>query len=513
MGIGEQVGFYVGYSQKHFGSVRAADVGEQARTGYDEWAVDSKLVYWFNPDLRLTLAYQQVQQDDVWRSHRTIFGEPWEGTTIGNEQRRSLDQERQLAYLKLEADEPVSFIDAASLTLSWQRHKETRDRIRRRGDDRRDLQGFDLDALGASIQFESESPIGALTYGASFYRDDVDSFRHRFNADGSFDRSDIQGPVGDDATYDLFGVFLQDKITLGEDVDLWLGGRYTHASADADRVRDPITGGVTSVSDSWNDASFSLRGLWRPLGEESFQIFGGVSQGFRAPNLSDLSRLDSARSNEIETAALGLDPEEFVSFEIGSRINTGDFEAGLSYFYTDIEDMIVRTPTGRMIDDEIEVTKKNAGDGYIHGIEFDALWQFHPQWSLFGNFTWMDGEVDTFPTSEARKEREPISRLMPPTGLIGLRYEPNERVWLELSGQFAAKQDDLSSRDQGDTQRIPPGGTPSYALVHLRGGWQINDNLTVNVALENLTDEDYRVHGSGQNEPGFNGVVSLDARF
>ncbi len=33
------------------------------------------------------------------------------------------------------------------------------------------------------------------------------------------------------------------------------------------------------------------------------------------------------------------------------------------------------------------------------------------------------------------------------------------------------------------------------------------------LALENLLDENYRVHGSGQNEPGRNFILSLDYRF
>ena len=32
-------------------------------------------------------------------------------------------------------------------------------------------------------------------------------------------------------------------------------------------------------------------------------------------------------------------------------------------------------------------------------------------------------------------------------------------------------------------------------------------------ALENLTDEDYRIHGSGTNEPGFNAVLGVTVKF
>jgi hemoglobin/transferrin/lactoferrin receptor protein len=72
-----------------------------------------------------------------------------------------------------------------------------------------------------------------------------------------------------------------------------------------------------------------------------------------------------------------------------------------------------------------------------------------------------------------------------------------------------SEQDNLSSRDIADTQRIPPGGTPGYTTLNLRSEWQVRNGLVLSVALDNLTDEEYRVHGSGVNEPGRNLIASL----
>jgi hemoglobin/transferrin/lactoferrin receptor protein len=89
----------------------------------------------------------------------------------------------------------------------------------------------------------------------------------------------------------------------------------------------------------------------------------------------------------------------------------------------------------------------------------------------------------------------------------------NHRAWLELFGTAAARQDNLSTRDRADTQRIPPGGTPGYATLTLRGGWQVTDSLLFTAAIENLTNEDYRIHGSGQNEPGINFILGASVEF
>jgi len=76
--------------------------------------------------------------------------------------------------------------------------------------------------------------------------------------------------------------------------------------------------------------------------------------------------------------------------------------------------------------------------------------------------------------------------------------------------RFADDADRLSTRDTGDTQRIPPGGTPGYAVVDLIGGGQISDDITWRAGLENVFDENYRVHGSGSNMPGISFVFGVD---
>ncbi len=70
----------------------------------------------------------------------------------------------------------------------------------------------------------------------------------------------------------------------------------------------------------------------------------------------------------------------------------------------------------------------------------------------------------------------------------------------------AAEQDRLAASDRTDVQRIPTGGTPGYVTGMLHAGWLVNDHLELTCGLENLADEDYRNHGSGQNEPGFNAI-------
>ena len=55
--------------------------------------------------------------------------------------------------------------------------------------------------------------------------------------------------------------------------------------------------------------------------------------------------------------------------------------------------------------------------------------------------------------------------------------------------------------------------TPGFAVLGLRGGVRIGSHLDLTVIGENLADRNYRLHGSGVDEPGINLVARLRARF
>jgi hemoglobin/transferrin/lactoferrin receptor protein len=510
----EALGFVGGVSLKDYGDLEGgSDVGTQPHTGYDERDYDGRIDYELAPDARLTLGHQTVEQDDAWRTHKTVYGTDWEGLSVGDEKVRSLDQRRDLTYMRLAAADLGGAVDDLVWTVS--RHAQSEDQYRVRADDRSEWQGFDVVTWGTSLQLASDTDAGRWVYGAEYDRDGVDSYQRNYKADGSLKSVGIQGPVADDAAYESVATYVEDTVTvLDGALDVTPGVRWSYARADADRVQDPVTGEAMSVDGDWDAVVGSLR-LLHPLSEDRRHVvFGGVAQGFRAPNLSDLTRLDTARSNEIETPVSDLDPERYLAGEIGWRSRFDRLTTQLGYYYTAIDSMIVRAPTGQTIDGAAEVTKKNSGDGYVQGVELSARYSLDGGWSTWGSASWMDGEVDAYPTSSTQQERDTISRLMPPTVQAGLRWQSGAaRWWWEGVCDAAEKADRLSADDERDTQRIPPGGTPGYAVFTTRVGTTVLDGLALSLGLENILDEDYRIHGSGVNEPGRNWVLAADCTF
>lgn len=506
----ERYGIHVGLTGRTFGDLQAAGQGRLPNTGYDELGADLKLELFLEPETKLVLAHNQYHQDDVWRTHRTIYAVPFAGSSVGEELEHVFDQDRYLSYARLESERDFGWLQHYDVTVSHQRMSE--ERVRRRSGGRADWEGFDVDTWGLAANLRSATPLGTLSYGVSYYLDDVSAYRVSRQAGQT--KVAGQGPVADDSRYHLLGAYLQDQIQVTESLDLILGGRYTYAQADAGRIEDPQTGRRYSESDSWHDLSGSVRLQWSADEAKRLRFFGGVSQAFRAPNLSDISRFDVARSDEVEVPANGLDPEQFVNWEAGVRWVGEKVSGSLAYFYTDVRDMIVRAPTGNLREDQVEVTRRNGGSGYVQGIEGSLSLKLGEDWTLFGNGTWQEGEIAGYPTDSPRQVTEPFSRLMPLTGLAGLRWDsPGRRWWVEGTVLVADDATRLSSGDRGDTQRIPPGGTPGYTVVTLRSGWQVTDALLLTAAVENVGDEAYRVHGSGVNQPGVNFVFGAQMRF
>lgn len=504
-------GLQLGFSGKSFGDVQGGDeVGRQLNTGYDQWDADAKAQYFLSPNTRLTLAFQRTEQDDVQRTHRTSQGLNWEGLARGTDRQHLFDQHRQLSYARLAhaTDRGDEFI----ATVSWQVQDERQFVERSNRTTQRTT--VDVDTLAWSLQGLSPSRVGLLTYGVEHYHDSVASSQRTYAANGSLTSTAIQGPVADDAAYDLMGAYLQDELPLLERLTLTVGGRLTWARADAGRVRDPISALPTSFQEDWVNAVGSGRLLWHPDRDERLSFYTGASQGFRAPNLSDMTRFDIARSGELETAAFDLEPERFLTLEWGAKTAQPWWEAEAAYYHTFIDDLIVRTPTGAVISGANEVTKRNAGEGWIHGVEASGRLKLGLGMSLFGQGSWQEGEADAFPTSAAASVRSPLSRLNPLSGLVGLRWDSSMKgCFAEVFGQAAAKQDQLSPEDVRDTQRIPPGGTPGWATLNFRVGYAWRERIFLMAALENALNDDYRLHGSGYNQPGRNFKLGTEWRF
>lgn len=513
LGQGGEYGLTLGLSKKDFGDIKDSAVGRMNNTGYAEEAFDLKFEYALSEDSTLTLAHQYLNQDDAQRWHRTQFNPGWihgnhvipDQTTAGAKS-EILDQERSITYLKAEGSARDTWFDAYSAIFSYQKTQDSSIRDRSNSGKSIDLGNIDLQTFGLDLQLESEVGPGKIVYGLDYYHDKIDSFATK---DGVANPS--ARPVANDSNYDLLGFFGQYEWNPIEKLEVTAGARYSYASAEWGENFDTTLKQDISGDNSWDDLSLSLRGNYEL--NQVWSIYGGISQAFRAPNFTDLTGVSISRDGITESGSIDVEPETYINYELGTRYQKENFSVGVAAYYSDQTDQIATVPISN-VDKALE-TRTNSGEGYVYGIEMDATWIFAQDWQARIFSAWQDGKISRPDFLDGPFTSSTAGRMHPFMGGASLRWtNPNQKFWVEGSLKAAATADNLSTADSGDTTRIPAVfGTPSYAIASIYTGYNVNDNLELTLGLENLADDDYRYHGSGQNEPGLNALFGVTVTF
>jgi hemoglobin/transferrin/lactoferrin receptor protein len=177
---------------------------------------------------------------------------------------------------------------------------------------------------------------------------------------------------------------------------------------------------------------------------------------------------------------------------------------GETYFYrNELRNIIARVKVDtQKVQGYPLYRKENVEKGYIQGVETAWQWDIGKSVNIETGITYTYGQNLT--------KNEPMRRIPPLNGHFALNY--TKKQWfstLEIMG--ATKQDRLAQGDKDDN-RIPKGGTPAWTIFNIYGGYSFK-NITLNVAFQNLLNEDYRTHGSGINGVGRSAVLSLNWVF
>ena len=298
------------------------------------------------------MAYQHVHRTrrDAPRTHSDDLRSGVRGTNAGSDLLRDVDQQRDLLYLRWNSADDAFFGGDAEFTVSYHQFREEENRVR--GSGVRRIQGVDVDQLGflGNSSWAVSNSRRWSAASTSISKTSTRAGPDYTHTDGSINQVRPRGPVADDSTYDQVGVYGQVEFEPDDAWLLTLGARYNYAAAKSDKV-DP-SGGNTfpPLDDNWDALVGSFHTMYSA--SENTRIFGSIAQSFRAPNLSDLTRFDSALSGDVEIPATNLDPERFVTFELGARYDNGLRRAAITGFYTDVKDLIQRTPTGNIVGGE-----------------------------------------------------------------------------------------------------------------------------------------------------------------
>ncbi len=501
--------FLTEFSHKNYGDLRrgansrypqlekSTNGLKQTPTGFKAYDFDSKLVYAIASFQTLTLAYQMAKKIDVPRYDK------YENS--GYSRWVYQPQNRNLVYLIYKNKLQGKFVSSLRASLSYHRQEEGRE-IQKVITSPLTKEKDDVRTTGFTFQLNSLFREHSLTYGTEIYLDKVASERFYVDTRTGVSEKDIRGRYPDGAKYNSFGLFLQDEITLTQKWKAIAGLRFSYFATHFTIPTEPAaTIQFGKIKQNFHSLTGSL-GLIRKFNDKIF-FNANIAQAFRAPNLSDISKLGESKGETYEVPNTNLKSEKMLSLDSGFKLDFSRLKGSISFYYSRISGLLASAPSTYNGSSTIEIngttykvkTKKNIGNAFIRGTEIEINYYLMPKLVFLFNLTSTYGQNTT--------ANEPVGGIPPTFGLMGLEWR-GKNFYLYFYSRFARKQNRLS-QDNKDDPRIPPGGTPGWQTVNFRTAFNVKNWGNIEFAVENIFDINYRQHISGINGPGRNFILSF----
>ncbi len=377
--------------------------------------------------------------------------------------------------------------------------------------------GFDV---GSEIRFLEERI--RVRFGGEGYFEFIDSSLLDARSDDGFVWAPKErGNFSDGSSYATLGAFSRLDATVlrlrdGKDRIVAAGG----ARLSNFRARAPDVPSLGDVNYSFSGAAGSV-GL-QYLYQDSFNLYASFVQGFRAPNLQETTVLaDTGSKFEIPNPDLG--PERSDTVEVGAKVYTSKLKVAAAVFWTGLRDAINEESADfngmTDVDGKPVIRRVNAASGEYVGVEGSAQYRVGP---ITGSVSvaWTRGDV-----TNAMNETTPARRIPPLFGTGRVRYDsPKGKVFAEGFVQWAGRQDRLHPSDKKDLRICESSkhsgeliancnGTDGWATLNLRGGLELGTNWNAYLAVLNLTDASYHLHGSGFEAAGIDVRATVSAQW
>ena len=276
---------------------------------------------------------------------------------------------------------------------------------------------------------------------------------------------------------EVTSIYIQDQIDVTDNLKVLLGGRLDNFDI---TVRDIKNG----TSESREDEEFSPRAglIYKP--QENISLYVSYAESFLPRSGEQFKKLDAN--------AARLDPDVYESTEVGIK---WDISPGLSFTasYFDSEQTIATRDSDTGENSEIVGLQ-------VDGIELELKGQVTEKLSLAIGYSDLDGE-----TAKGGEPRE----IPEYTASLWATYEVSDRFGLGLG---------ITSQGESNIKNDKPGLIlPDYTRVDFAAYYDLADDLSIQLNVENVTDELYfphshSTHQASVGEP-LNARISLRKTF
>ncbi len=331
----------------------------------------------------------------------------------------------------------------------------------------------------------------------------------------------------DHAERRILSLFAEREFLFRDSLFAEFGLRYKHVEADAREVNaTPAMMGMppaVALRDNFNarDRSRSEGNVdWAMRFQYSVDadlaMYAGIARKSRAPAYQEmylwlpLQATGGLADGRTYTGSPDLDDEVAHELEIGLDWQAEAWTASPRLFYRDVDDYIQGTTSTnatavqfvRMMNmmngtsnaDPLEF--RNV-DARFYGADLDWAWRPGGPWSVDGTVSYVRGERDDID--------DDLYRIVAPNALVAVHYVTP--AWgLTLDAHAFAGQDDVSETNSETA-------SAGYAILGMRGFWQISQRMRLGFGVDNLADRLYRDHLAGVNRAGGNPDLARGERL
>ena len=419
-----------------------------------------------------------------------------------------------LAYYKMETSRKTSFYEKSQITLSFQNYYESRHK-RKFANDWKTNRNEHLNIFGLNADSQKDLAGIELRYGGEWYKNFVYSTAFKNNiVSGETKPTTTRYPDGGSTT-DNEGVYISLSKELGEHFVINTGARYSYNTLQAAFDDTSLTHfPFTSISQQNSAVTGNLGLVYKfKKGRTAFNL----SSGYRAPNVDDISKVFDSQPGLVIVPNPDLKVEKTYTADILFEKNFADiFYIGINPFYTLYRDAITPIPftfNGKdsiMYDGEMSkvIANGNAKEAYIYGFSSRLGINMSENFELYSTATYTYGRIitDTVPY--------PLDHIPPFYGKTAVKYTSNNVIaefyllyngWKRLKDYNVYGEDNLKNATQY--------GTPAWCTLNFTLTLRMLKSLDISIALENITDENYRPFASGISAPGRNLVFKINGWF
>ena len=302
----------------------------------------------------------------------------------------------------------------------------------------------------------------------------------------------------------------------------WQGGlRYNQNSTDAkfDTTFYPFPYVKANISNHSLTGSLGL--VFNP--SKSLVLSLNAATGFRAPNVDDMGKVFDSEPGSVVVPNPGLEGEIAYNFEFGVAKLIGDLlKLDFSVYYTILDNAMVRRNFSLNGEDSIMYdgvlsqvqAVQNAAQAYVFGVQAGIELRLPAGIILTSDINLQKGEEETDNGVSSP------SRHAPPTyGVTRLKYSSDRfefQAYAIYSGGKEYEDLALEERSKEEIYATDDDGlpySPSWYTINLKATYALSESISVNLGLENITNQRYRPYSSGIAAAGRNLVVSMRANI